>query len=299
MQKLSDHYPSYQRIFLYLFISLVIIFSSACSSIISSTVSSTASKMASNLSYTILNSDDPKTVADGAPAYLLLMDSFLIDGSDNPQLLQSAASLYNAYAGIFVSQEIRAQRMSSKALSYAEQALCLSNKTFCQLRDMDFRHFSEKANLINKENINDWYIFGSVWAGWIKANSGSMLAIAQLPQVTLIMEKVLQIDEHWQNDEAHLYLGVLNTLLPPALGGKPEQGRFHFEKVIAYSQGKNLMAKVLFAEKYARLVFDQPLHDRLLKEVIEADPYVENMTLMNVLAQEKAQQLLDSSVEYF
>jgi hypothetical protein len=255
--------------------------------------------MANNLSYTILNSDDPKTVADGAPAYLLLMDSFLIDGADDPKLLQSAASLYGAYASIFVTQEIRAQRMSTKALSYAEQALCLSNKTFCQLRDMDFKHFAEKANLINKDNINDWYIFGSIWAGWIKANSGSMTAIAQLPKITLIMENILQVDEHWQNDEAHLYLGVLKTLLPPALGGKPEQGRFHFEKVIAHSKGKNLMAKVFFAEKYARLVFDQSLHDRLLQEVIEADPYVKNMTLMNVLAQEKAQQLLESSAEYF
>ena len=32
----------------------------------------------------------------------------------------------------------------------------------------------------------------------------------------------------------------------------------------------NLMAKVLFASQYARLVFDRPLHDGLLREVIDA-----------------------------
>ena len=59
------------------------------------------------------------------------------------------------------------------------------------------------------------------------------------------------------------------------------------------------MAKVLYAEKYARLVFNQELHDQLLQDVIQSDPYFENFTLMNVLAQDKAQELLASSTEYF
>ena len=53
------------------------------------------------------------------------------------------------------------------------------------------------------------------------------------------------------------------------------------------------MIKVKFAETYARLVFDQQLHDRLLIEVIESDPVVEGYTLNNVLAQKQAQRLLN------
>jgi len=255
--------------------------------------------MAENLSYTILNSDDPDTVADGAPAYLLLMDSFLVDSKDEPKLLQSASILYSAYTGVFVSKPERAARMSTKAFSYAQQALCLKQSSYCNLADMPFDEFSNQVDSMNHDNINDWYIMGTVWAGWIKANSSRVTAIAQLPKVTLIMEKVISIDEHWDNEQAHLYMGVLTTLLPPALGGKPEKGRMHFEKVIHYSNGKNLMAKVLFAEKYARLIFDQKLHDTLLQQVLDADPHVENMTLMNTLAQQQARKLLDSSVDYF
>ncbi len=56
------------------------------------------------------------------------------------------------------------------------------------------------------------------------------------------------------------------------------------------SDGRNLMAKVLLAEDYARLVFDADLHDRLCREVIDADPVVPGLTLANTLAQEKARE---------
>ncbi|MCU7967582.1 MAG: TRAP transporter TatT component family protein [gamma proteobacterium symbiont of Bathyaustriella thionipta] len=255
--------------------------------------------MADNLSYTILNSDDPDTVSAGAPAYLLLMDSFLVDSDKDPQLLQSDATLYSAYSSIFVSEPARAIKMSNKALSYAEQALCITNTKLCHLREISFEAFSQKVELMNKDTIHSWFVFGSAWAGWIKANSGSMSAIAELPKVSLIMSRIIDFDDNWHDGQAHLYMGVLKTLLPPALGGKPEQGRYHFEKIIQLSDGKNLMAKVLYAEKYARLIFNQDLHDKLLQDVIKADPYFENLTLMNILAQHKAQKLLASSADYF
>ena len=46
-------------------------------------------------------------------------------------------------------------------------------------------------------------------------------------------------------------------------------------------------------------MFDRELHDRLLKEVLAADPHVPGMTLSNVLAQREAAELLASSHDYF
>ena len=93
---------------------------SGCSTVISSTTT----RLSDNLARTILDSDDPQTVADGAPSYLLLLDSFILDSPDNKALLLSAANLYSAYAGVFVVDPARAARMSSRALNYAEQDLC-------------------------------------------------------------------------------------------------------------------------------------------------------------------------------
>ena len=73
----------------------------------------------------------------------------------------------------------------------------------------------------------------------------------------------------------------------------------NFEKAIDVSNGSNLMAKLLFAEKYARLVFDRELHDTLLKEVISSKIANNEATLINSIAQHKAEILLAQSDEYF
>jgi len=96
-----------------------------------------------------------------------------------------------------------------------------------------------------------------------------------------------------------MYLGVINSLRPEAVGGKPEQGRTYFEKAVEVSGGKNLYAKTLEAEFYARLVFNQELHDKLLNEVLAADPSAPGFTLINTLAKQRAKKLLESGKDYF
>src|SRR5690606_37566919 len=96
-----------------------------------------------------------------------------------------------------------------------------------------------------------------------------------------------------------VYLGVLHSLRPAAVGGTPEQGRAAFERAIELSGGRNLMAKTLYAERYARLLFDRALHDRLVAEVLAADPQAEGYTLANTLAQQRARKLEESADEFF
>ena len=143
------------------------------------------------------------------------------------------------------------------------------------------------------------YGFGSAWAGWIEARSEDWGAVAEIPKVEALMERVVALDDSYDRGGAHLYLGVLTNLRPAALGGQPEQGRLHFEQAIEMSDGRNLMAEVLFARYYARNVFDRALHDRLLTEVLEADPEEPGLTLSNTIAQSQARDLLDEGDEYF
>lgn len=83
------------------------------------------------------------------------------------------------------------------------------------------------------------------------------------------------------------------------MGGKPEVGRRHFERALELANGHNLMVKVQFARYYARLTFDQALHDRLLNEVLGADPVKPGMTLVNSFAQRQALELLKSGKDFF
>ena len=99
------------------------------------------------------------------------------------------------------------------------------------------------------------------------------------------MLRIVGIDPRYDFGGPYLYLGVINSIRPASLGGKPEQGKAYFEKALDLSGGKNQMVRVLYAQFYARLVFDQALHDRLLHEVIAADPVAPHLTLINIAGQ--------------
>ena len=109
----------------------------------------------------------------------------------------------------------------------------------------------------------------------------------------------MSIDPAYDNGGAYLYLGVINSIRPASLGGKPEEGKAYFDKALELSQGKNQMVRVLYAQFYARLVFDKELHDKLLNDVLAADPIAPRLTLINTLAKVKAKALLESGKDYF
>lgn len=262
-------------------------------------ISSATNNMAKNLSTAIANNDDLATVKAGAPAYLLMLDSFVEGNPKDSNMQIAAAKLYSAYAGVFVKDEQRARRLTQKSLDFALNANCLVDESRCSLKTMNFKKFETIIEKYEKEDIEALFTLGSSWAGWIQSRPGDWNAAADLARVTKIMNQALKLDDQYQQGQIHLYLGVLNTLLPPALGGKPEIGKNHFEKAIEISQGKNLMAKVLYAEKYARLVFNQELHDKLLKQVLKSEPRLRGFTLTNMLAHEQAEALLISSEDYF
>ena len=267
----------------------------SCSTI----VSSATNKMAINLANAITNNDDLATVKAGAPAYLLMLDSFIEGDPEDSNMQVAASKLYSAYAGVFVKDEQRAKRLTQKSLDFALSANCLIKDSRCHLKGMDFKKFEIIIEKFEKKHIKYLFALGSSWAGWIQSRRDDWNAAADLARVTKIMDHALKLDEKYENGQIHLYLGVLNTLLPPALGGKPEVGKNHFEKAIEISEGKNLMAKVLYAEKYARLIFNQELHDKLLNQVIKAEPRLPGFTLTNMLAQKQAKLLLDDGADYF
>ncbi len=262
-------------------------------------VSNAASDLADDLAQAIANNDDPDTVKAGGPAYLLMLDGMVYRDPENEDLLIRAAALYSAYGEAFVDNPARARRLSQRALDYATRALCARNQDDCHLRQAEFDVFEARIQRVAKREVPLFYTWGAAWAGWIQARRDSLDAVAELARIEVVMQRIAVVDEDYQQGSAHLFLGTFAILVPPALGGQPEVARHHFERAIALSDGKNLMAKVVYARRYARMVYDRPLHDRLLREVLAADPNVPEMVLGNILAQEQARQLLASADDYF
>jgi hypothetical protein len=254
---------------------------------------------AEDLSVAILEQDDLATVRDGAPAYLLAVDALIEGDPDNTRLLVTASRLYGAYASAFVEEEARAERLRDRALAYARRALCTDKPRVCRAVEGSFEAFAASLAGTKVDDVPVLYGFGAAWAGWVQARSGDWVAVAQIPKIEALMKRLAELDESYDHAGAHLYLGVLFTQRPASLGGRPEEGREHFERAWALSGERHQMVKVLYARYYARLVFDRPLHDRLLREVLEADPRAPGLTLSNTLARHQARQLLDGAEEFF
>lgn len=254
---------------------------------------------ADDLSATILEFDDPETIRRGVPAYLILVSSMIKGDPDNPDLLESGARLYAAYASGFSDSDYSKQVLSKRAFRYASHAMCIRDSQFCDLSGVSYFEFEKRLASLDKAQAKSLLIFTSSWAGVIQANSSDWNAIAELPKVEAGIRRVIELDETVSNGDAHVYMAVMESLLPPALGGKPELAKEHFDRAIELSGGKNLMAKVLYAEKYARMMFDRELHDRLLKQVIEAEPKDDEQQLINTMAKQQARILLDDADDYF
>lgn len=272
---------------------LLMCMTASCASMISSVTSG----LADDLANTVLNSEDVDTVREGIPAYLLMIDSFLRNSPDSPDLLLAASNINGAFS-VFTTG-MRSELLTTKSLDYALRAACISKRSLCDIRKESFKDFKLVVDELDARDTETAFAVAMAWASWIQAHSADWNAVADLAKVKYLMEKIILLDESYGDGSPHLYMGGLETVIPASMGGRPEKGKAHFERAIEISDGKFLMAKVYYAERYAKLAFDKELHDKLLKEVLAAEPVVEGLTLMNTVAQQRARELLAESDDYF
>jgi hypothetical protein len=266
-------------------------FAASCASLI-------GGKVGDTLSAAILNQDDPALIESGVPAYLLAVDGLISQSPDNVALLSAGAQLFALYGSRFVPPD-RAITLTAKARRYGERAICLAHEPACRWAGADYTRFVTELEEVGEKDIDALYSYAVSWLSHLDATSEDWTAVAEVPWVEAVLERALALDETYEDGALHGYLGTLNSLRPPALGGKPDVAREHFERAIELSGGRDLSIKVEYARRYARLVFDQELHDRLLTEVLDAPVDAPGKTLFNVLARQEAQTLLASSKEYF
>ncbi len=262
-------------------------------------VSNAASGFADNLSDAILNQDDPETVKAAVPSYMLLLDSLVESNPEDPEILSAAATLYASYGAVFADEPARAKRLTRRARDYAQRAMCEQYADACNWREQTYDEFTGSVSGVSADDAELLYTYGFSTLAYLRAHSDDWNSLAELPQAEALFDHYVAIAGADVNQATYVYIGILQTLRPPALGGKPELARENFEKAIELSEGRDLSAKVEFAKGYAKMLYERELHDELLTEVMAADPYADGLTLSNVLAKQEAAQLLLEADDYF
>jgi len=274
---------------------LAAVAASGCSAI----ASRAGAGLANNLTTAMMEQDDPALVREAIPSYLLMLDSFIVSDPENAPMLNAGGQLYAAYGAAFVTDPERARVLTARARNYGSRALCAADKYGCDLDSLSYEDFVAKVSKVGPKASGELYTYSLTSLAYIRANSDDYVALADLPKIEFAMQHLLSIGAGLNQIDTYLYLGVLSTLRPEALGGRPEEGKAYFEKAIELSDGENLPAKVEYARSYARLVYDRELHDELLNEVMAAPVQQSGKTLFNVMAQKQAAALLATADDYF
>jgi hypothetical protein len=278
-----------------LIIGMVALSLSGCASL----MSSAASGLTDSISDSVLNQDDPETAKAALPTFMVLLDGMVRDNPQDPDLLSAGATLYASYGAIFAEDPVRASRLTSRARRYARTAICEVYVPSCRWEDMTYDEFVATLDGIGPGKSEYLYTYGFASLAYLRAHADDWNSLAELPHMEALFNHYLNISGDEVNGAVYTYMGILLTLRPPALGGEPERAREYFEKAIDLTAGKDLGAKVEFAKGYAKLLYERDLHDRLLREVLDADPYQDGYTLSNILAREQAKTLLAEADDYF
>lgn len=239
-------------------------------------------------------------VCDGAPAFLLMLDSMLLADHDNVDLLTAGVQSYVGYATSLAAcgRLERAEVVSEKAKHYGLMLLKQLENFPADAGDSSgFQSFIANVEA-NKVSSLFWGGYG--WATWIGYQQGSPASMADIIRVEKIMLRVLELNPSYYYGAAHIFLGAYYGSRPLLLGGKPEESKKHFEQALYASERQFLLAQVTYAETYARITFDRELFAMLLQEVLDF-PLANNpdQALANQVAKSKARTLLANIDSYF
>lgn len=177
--------------------------------------------------------------------------------------------------------------------------MCQDYDVSCEIREVGFEEWETFLTARNTDDAPALYDFATAWLAFLQAHSSDFVTLAELPKAQKLVEILSQINDGYEEVNINLYLGILNSLRPPALGGDFDAAQKYFQQAIDLSEGKDLSVKVSYARFYARTLYERELHDSLLNDVVKADPAEGTSTLLNVLAQDEAQALLDTADDYF
>ena len=218
----------------------------------------------------------------------------------NPAVLIAAANAQMAYATGFVGKEQKelAKTMYLKAKTFGLRALA-QNKSFSRAKNGSTDPFIRSLRTFKKKDADALFTTASAWVMWIIASSDSPAALGEMPKVLAMMDRVQELGTGIREGGVELFYGIYYTVLPLGGGRDMEKARAYFERSMKIAGPDYLMARVTFAEFYARYAFDQELFESTLKQVLAADPKVPRLTLMNDVAKTRAQALLDQVGDLF
>ncbi|UCD64673.1 MAG: hypothetical protein JSW34_04345 [Candidatus Zixiibacteriota bacterium] len=253
---------------------------------------------------------DLELAESAAAGQLKLLEGLLETDPDNSELLVLTAQGFARYTYGFVEPRVedaaaagdtleqrrlseRAVSLYGRAQSYAVRALAKTNEPLAKAVGRNAEELEQALQKAAEEDVPALFWLAFSGGNSVRLSGGNPHGLADLARVSLIMRRVLKLDETYYFGGAHLFFGVYYSSLPALFGGDPAKARQHFARAIEISEGRYLMARYLMARHYCALVLDEVSLRSELEDIISTpeDRYPQQ-NLANQIAKQRARRLL-------
>ena len=244
---------------------------------------------------------DLQLAEHAAAANLKLLDAAIKTDPNNKKLLQLACRGYSGFALAFVPEDEneRARDFYGRARSYGLRAL-KRDRRFRTIGEMTTDELKAALRKCVRRDVPRLFWPALAWGFWINLSRDKPAALAELPKVEAIMERVIELDERYFHGGPHLFFGTIYGSRTRMLGGDPVRAKKHFERNIEISGGKFLLTYYFQARYLAIQNQDREAFEQLLNKVEDApSDLLPEQRLLNSVARRRASDLLLEVDDYF
>ncbi len=249
-----------------------------------------------------MNEESDLKLAEAAAATnLKLVEGLLHADPKNRQLAALTAQAFGGYALAFVEDDepARAAALYRRGKEYGLRGLMQNRHVAAGVRGTDDEFVASLQHL--GQGDKELILWTAMcWGKWIDLSRTDPAAVADLPRVEALFQRLLELDEGYYYAAPHVFLGVFYGGRSRMLGGRPEEAKAHFERALELTHGRFLTARLYYAEFYARQTQDRALFETQLHAILDApDDILPEMRLANEVAKRKARRLLARVDEWF
>jgi tetratricopeptide (TPR) repeat protein len=248
---------------------------------------------------------------------LKMLEGLLEVTPDSTELLLLTSSSFARYTFGFIEERIeiaderydleerrnlvrRAVDFYERARVYGLRAIAQSRSKFPEATERGLEEFSAELKRLKKKHVPALFWTAYAWGSIINLQQDRPERLAELPEVELMMQRVLELDERFFFGGAHMFYGMYYGGRAEMLGGDASKAKKHLERAIEISDSKYLMARFLLAKYYAVPVQDRELFERTLQEILLVPPdKFPEQRLANELAKRRAKRWLKYADEIF
>ena len=257
---------------------------------------------------------DPRLVGDALPFAIKLYETLLAQNPNHQGLILTTGSLFVMYANAFVqgpAEMLPLNRYQEKA-DELERAKNLYLRgadilyTGLELKYPGFSTAFENNTLdtyMAKMKKDDVPLLYWAVAGVLSAYSldaFNMQLGIRIPELKAMIERAYELDPDFNSGALDDFFVIFYSALPENLGGNKDLVYDHFQKAVEKSGGLSASPYVSYARSVAIPAQDYESFKTMLESALAIDPDDDpSNRLMNILALQKAQFLLDNAGLYF